>query len=475
MEISERIQALRKEKGLSQEELAKKLLVSRQTVSQWETGQTVPSLDNIYRLKDIFEISFEKLMTADATTSAEDHPLEEFSFDSTKESLISSERIVWSKQLTRSILFVIISTVLFLISVTSNLSDPAYTVDGACSLLFGISVTSLIRIIVLKGRSRKNALRSHVGKTSKFKVYDNKIIVTSYSSGELSRLFTINKGEILSVLEDKEYLIFMTSANYFILRKEDVKSNSYIHDHFPSKVKSSIPKSSPVISKILSVVLFIASISSIYIALICLLYISDGHNPLSNMWILYIFALIPLASLVFGIIERKRKNRNTKNIVIGAIFLSILCLLGSFTFIFKGFYDSDYTLVSELEDETGIDFPDNGNISTTSFNFESMHSQSDVYFTENVAEEFISQIKDDERWLSTVPTVLQACLPYGNSSIIYDYSVIYNRDTKAFNEMPTENKTYSFVHFGYDTESGLLRITEYSKEIILSSENDNLE
>ena len=65
MEIGERILAIRKEKGLSQVELAKMLLVSRQTISQWETGQTVPSLDNIYRLRDILGISFDDLMTAE--------------------------------------------------------------------------------------------------------------------------------------------------------------------------------------------------------------------------------------------------------------------------------------------------------------------------------------------------------------------------------------------------------------------------
>lgn len=49
MTIGSRIQALRKERGMSQEELANKLSVSRQTVSQWETGQTAPSIDNIYQ------------------------------------------------------------------------------------------------------------------------------------------------------------------------------------------------------------------------------------------------------------------------------------------------------------------------------------------------------------------------------------------------------------------------------------------
>ena len=66
MTIGTRIQALRKERGMSQEELAGKLSVSRQTVSQWETEQTVPSIDNIYTLKEIFDVSFDALMSEPA-------------------------------------------------------------------------------------------------------------------------------------------------------------------------------------------------------------------------------------------------------------------------------------------------------------------------------------------------------------------------------------------------------------------------
>ncbi len=79
MTIGSRIQALRKERGMSQEELANKLsvsrqTVSRQTVSQWETGQTAPSIDNIYTLKDIFGVSFDALMSEQQTESPQKAP-----------------------------------------------------------------------------------------------------------------------------------------------------------------------------------------------------------------------------------------------------------------------------------------------------------------------------------------------------------------------------------------------------------------
>jgi len=47
MNIADRIQNLRKAKGISQEELADKVGVSRQAVSKWESEQSVPDLDKV--------------------------------------------------------------------------------------------------------------------------------------------------------------------------------------------------------------------------------------------------------------------------------------------------------------------------------------------------------------------------------------------------------------------------------------------
>ena len=65
MNIGENIFDLRRSKGLSQEELAHKLLVSRQTISLWETNQTLPTIDNFLRLKEIFGVSVDRILSAE--------------------------------------------------------------------------------------------------------------------------------------------------------------------------------------------------------------------------------------------------------------------------------------------------------------------------------------------------------------------------------------------------------------------------
>lgn len=62
MNISDRIQYLRKTKGISQEELADKMGVSRQAVSKWESEQSTPDMERIILLSDFFEVTTDYLL-----------------------------------------------------------------------------------------------------------------------------------------------------------------------------------------------------------------------------------------------------------------------------------------------------------------------------------------------------------------------------------------------------------------------------
>lgn len=62
MNIADRIQLLRKAKGISQEELAQRIGVSRQAVSKWESEQSLPDIDKIVLLSDYFETTADYLL-----------------------------------------------------------------------------------------------------------------------------------------------------------------------------------------------------------------------------------------------------------------------------------------------------------------------------------------------------------------------------------------------------------------------------
>lgn len=62
MEFGNRLYELRKQKGLSQEELANRLDVARQTISKWELGDSTPDMDKLVQLGELFEISLDELV-----------------------------------------------------------------------------------------------------------------------------------------------------------------------------------------------------------------------------------------------------------------------------------------------------------------------------------------------------------------------------------------------------------------------------
>lgn len=62
MKLSDRIQYLRKSRGMSQEELAEKIGVSRQAVSKWESEQSMPDLDKVILLSDFFGVTTDYLL-----------------------------------------------------------------------------------------------------------------------------------------------------------------------------------------------------------------------------------------------------------------------------------------------------------------------------------------------------------------------------------------------------------------------------
>lgn len=62
MELSKKIYQLRKLAGMTQEQLAEKLNISRQTLSKWENGTSVPDVENVVRLSVLFHTSLEELL-----------------------------------------------------------------------------------------------------------------------------------------------------------------------------------------------------------------------------------------------------------------------------------------------------------------------------------------------------------------------------------------------------------------------------
>jgi transcriptional regulator with XRE-family HTH domain len=71
MEFNNKLYELRKQKGLSQEELANRLNVSRQTVSKWEVGESSPDMEKLVAISELFDISLDELVLDKAVKKEE--------------------------------------------------------------------------------------------------------------------------------------------------------------------------------------------------------------------------------------------------------------------------------------------------------------------------------------------------------------------------------------------------------------------
>ena len=65
MAVGESIRELRRKKGLTQEELAERLHMSRQAVAKWESGTSEPSIECLIAISDLFEVSLDCLILGD--------------------------------------------------------------------------------------------------------------------------------------------------------------------------------------------------------------------------------------------------------------------------------------------------------------------------------------------------------------------------------------------------------------------------
>ena len=69
MEFHEKLQELRKGRGLTQEELADALYVSRTAISKWESGRGCPSIDSLKEISNYFSVTIDDLLSSEKLLS----------------------------------------------------------------------------------------------------------------------------------------------------------------------------------------------------------------------------------------------------------------------------------------------------------------------------------------------------------------------------------------------------------------------
>lgn len=333
MTVGEKIQMYRKQLEMSQEELGQKLLVSRQTISLWEKDQTVPTIDNLIRLKEIFGVSVDDILGLNNEDSnIEVLPNETYLFSFTKDELKEIYHLQRKTICKKPIVFTLLCVLLMVFFISS--SAPNIMVGFAFGMFLIGAISHIKGIRVFSNNWEKNIER--ICKSSyEYKVFEDYIDINIYRENEKVRESKCFFTDIEQIHQFDKWLFLQFGGQMFIIRKSDLKESSAFYSYMYKNPSKTIDASIPSKWKVISNLLFIASLLSIFVALTLVGELSEANGLfVENMWIYFLITPIPIASIVFGFILKSKGYKYKKNIISGIIMFVLLCMFGSFVFIF---------------------------------------------------------------------------------------------------------------------------------------------
>ena len=162
MSLGEKLLKLRKKKGLSQEEVADILHVTRQTISKWETDQSMPDFDKVVPICNLYEISTEELFHGEISTPRE---VEEVSIENTS---------TYQNYNRKKALFTTVAVMLYILSVvviiffSTVLRSP---IVGVCVFFIVIAVATGLLIYIEMTKPLTNEKKKEKVLTREDKLY----------------------------------------------------------------------------------------------------------------------------------------------------------------------------------------------------------------------------------------------------------------------------------------------------------------
>ncbi len=115
IEIANRLVVLRKQSGLSQEDVAEKLGISCEAVSKWERAESAPDIDNLIRISKIYHVSLDALLNTDgASTSGTSYASQNNQYTVIKDSKITKEQDTTTKKKVTAFPYHILVVILYL-------------------------------------------------------------------------------------------------------------------------------------------------------------------------------------------------------------------------------------------------------------------------------------------------------------------------------------------------------------------------
>lgn len=342
MTVGERLQRYRKSLNLSQEELGQRLLVSRQTISQWETDQTLPTVDNLMRLKELFGVSIDTLLSGeepDEQPEAKEEPFETYLFtfkDAEKKAYYSNRMFAFIK---RPLILLLIQ----LVATVSLLIQPVLQYAALRVVLIVLLAVHLFGFLAAFLRARKNQkqiVEQIASNSYRYDFYREHFTLRVEKDGALSSFFVIPYAQITRVenADDFTFVYYNNKRALCVLRKSDLQPDSVLFRIMPHVPKKKTYRNAFGVWRAVSVISFVLAIVSLPAALWLMSAVTPAGSALQetalpNFWIVSAILLVPVTSIVIGCILKSKGLQYKKNLILGIIMTAILVSMACVSFL----------------------------------------------------------------------------------------------------------------------------------------------
>lgn len=336
MTFGQQIQSLRKGKGLSQDALAAMLYVTRQSVSQWENDKSMPSVDLLVRLSQIFDISVDELL---GNNEQEEKPVAVGKILNDKKDirLAASFRFASTVSLLVSVAIGVVIAFMF----SSSIWETAYQglkyrlqftdiLDRFAIFSVSVLLAGIFIVMRLVFQKRITVFSKQLSDLIEF--YSDRLVFKDVNGEPIIYFFAVMK----KIYENDQYFYLTLPGNQQIIIDKSALSNAEAvgkllstHNNYRKKfvVIKNKRQISPRKARMLLAVNNVVFVLSMILAL-CYLYIrsiimtNEGLSaPLR--WVLFLIPILAaILSVALGIIESMKKLKAKR-----LIFAGVSCLL----------------------------------------------------------------------------------------------------------------------------------------------------
>lgn len=293
--------------------------------------------------------------------------------------------------------------------------------------------------------------------------------ILKYKESDFVLYLLINKNNIIPISELELDSDLVDYIKYSIDNKHDNTVTNNEVKEYTTKKKKRIKG-----IEVLLLLLFIFSCFTPWVALFgwaMLVNINNatGVDAFSYTYGAFIGIIIPLLSLILGIIYNGKGIKCVKNIVIGIIMSGFILLISSISLISDTFnFQKDYSEINVYKDIIGIELPKEAKYTSIKWDqsYLKNHISSTAKFKDkNESEIFYSKIKNSNNWIMSdnVSTILNNFIP--DSMICYSknkcYYSVYIDQLASYNTIPNETGDYHVKALMYDPDINTLKIEDF--------------